>query len=413
MRLVYFGSGYVGQVNAAVQASKGHDVVLVDVDESIIKSINSGKPTIYEKGLEPLIKQAVDAGKLKATLDFRQAVKDSEVIFICVGTPSNPDGSIDLRAIKSVSKNIGLVLKECVDNKVVVFKSTVLPWVPVEMKKYIEKITEQKISVVMNPEFLKEGLAVNDCLNPDSIVIGGDLEGVEVVKRVYEWSSVKPSITGLKEASLVKYAKNSFLATKISFANVIANYCDECGLNAKEVLRVMAEDERINPRFLRNGPGFGGSCFPKDVNALMNDMKGDLLLKAVLDVNRDQYKQMIRLAERVTKLEGTVAVLGLAFKPGTDDVRESPAIKLVKELVNRDLKVRVYDPQAIDNAMKELSGVTPCQSVGECVQDADVIFIPVPWPEFNNVREYSPAPIIQGHPLIIGLNVFTLGAFSF
>ncbi len=410
MRLAYFGSGYVGQVNAAVQASKGHEVILVDINEEIIKSINNGEPTIYEKGLNELINETVNKGSLTATSDFIKAVKQSEVIFICVGTPSNIDGSINLRAIKSVSKNIGLAINESSDYKVVVVKSTVLPWIPERIvARIIKEQTSKPFGLVMNPEFLKEGVAVNDCLNPDSIVIGGSERDVNIVKKVYDWSSVKPSITGIKEASLIKYAKNSFLATKISFANIIANYCDEHGINSREVLRVMSEDNRISSLFLEPGPGFGGSCFPKDVNALNNDMNGNQLLSAVLKVNEGQYKQLIRIAEQKGLLKGVIAVLGLSFKPNTDDVRESPSIKLIRELQSRGFEIRVYDPEAMINAEKELMNVTFTNSVNECVNNASLIFIPVPWKEFNNVRDYSSAPIIQGHQLIIGDNVFTIG----
>jgi len=410
MKLVYFGSGYVGQVNAAVQASKGHDVVLIDIDKRIVDSINSGKPTIYENGLLELIKEVVAAGKLKATLDYKSAVKDAEVIFICVGTPSNPDGTIGLDAIKSVSKNIGLGLEDCDDFKVVVVKSTVLPWVPEEVvAKIIKEQVSKRFGLCMNPEFLREGLAVNDCFSPDSIVIGGDSKSIEIVKKVYSWSPVKPSVTGIHEASLVKYATNSFLATKVSFANMIANYCGERGINAKEVLRIMAEDERINPKFLRNGPGFGGSCFPKDVKALLSDISDGGILKTVLGINEGQYKRMIVLAESVTKLDGVIAVLGLSFKPDTDDVRESPSIKLVNDLIAKGLEVRVYDPEALENALKELKDVIPCKSVEDCVNGASLVFIPVPWEEFKSVRKFTQAPIIQGHPLIEGEGVFTLG----
>ncbi len=409
MKLAYFGSGYVGQVNAVIQAVKGHDVVMVDIDESVVESINSGKPTIYEDKLDGLLSEVVNSGRLRATLDYASAVKSSEVIFICVGTPSSPDGSIDVNAIKSASVNIGRALKLCDDLKVVVVKSTVLPWVLKEVKSIISSEAGHEFGFCMNPEFLREGLAVHDCLEPDSIVIGGDKKSVDVVSKVYSWSPVKPSVTGLYEASLIKYAKNSFLATKISFANVIANYCDEQGINAREVLRVMAEDKRISPLFLNNGPGFGGSCFPKDVKALLSDMKGNELLSAVMSVNKEQYKQMIKLANEVADLKGTVAVLGLSFKPGTDDVRESPSIKLVKELQRLGCTVRVFDPQAMDNALKELGGVTACNNVEECVAGAGLVFMPVAWPEFKSVRYYTNVPIIQGHLLLSGDNILTLG----
>ncbi len=404
MRLAYFGSGYVGQVNAAVQASKGHDVILVDIREEVVNSINNRKPTIYEKGLQELFLK----GNLKATTDYVSAVKSSEVIFICVGTPSSPDGSIDLSAIRSVSRNIGEGIEKSDDFKVVAVKSTVLPWVPEEVvAKEIKSVTDKPFGLVMNPEFLKEGTAVNDCLNPDSIVIGGDEQSVSIVKRVYEWSEVRPTITGIREASLVKYAKNSFLATKISFANTIANYCDRMGINSRKVLRIMSEDKRISPLFLEPGPGFGGSCFPKDVSALAHDSKDAILLNAVLDVNKNQYLRMLELAGDIPQ---NVAVLGLSFKPGTDDVRESPAIKLVNRLLEKGHNVRVYDPEALENAMKEIKGAEACSNVKECVEGADMVFIPVPWEEFRTVREYTDAPIIQGHKFLEGEGIITLGS---
>ncbi len=409
MRLAYFGSGYVGQVNAAVQASKGHDVVLVDIREDIVNSINNGEPTIYEEGLKELLSKAVSDGKLRATIDNIDAVKNSDVIFICVGTPKSDDGTINLNAIRSVSRSIGLGLRESSDYKVVVIKSTVLPWVPEKVvKNEIKSVFNGGFGLVMNPEFLKEGVAVNDCLHPDSIVIGGNNYDTSIVSKVYAWSNIKPTITSIKAASLVKYAKNSFLAMKVSFANTIANYCSDNGINSREVLRIMSEDKRISPLFLEPGIGFGGSCFPKDVSALASDMRNNDLLRVVLEFNKNQYKELIKLADKIG-LKGKVAVLGLAFKPGTDDIRESPSIRLVNELVNRGLSVSVYDPEALSNAKRVLTDVTFCNSVSECVSDADIVIISVPWKEFKVVKELTNAPIIQATPLVIGDNVYTLG----
>ncbi len=409
MRLAYFGSGYVGQVNAAVQASKGHDVILVDIRDDIVNSINNGEPTIYEEGLKELLSKAVSDGRLRATTNNIDAVKNSDVIFICVGTPKSDDGTINLNAIRSVSRSIGLGLRESSDYKVIVIKSTVLPWVPEKVvKNEIKSVFSGDFGLVMNPEFLKEGVAVNDCLHPDSIVIGGNNYDASIVSKVYEWSNIKPTITSIKAASLVKYAKNSFLAMKVSFANTIANYCSDNGINSREVLRIMSEDKRISPLFLEPGIGFGGSCFPKDVSALASDMKNNDLLKAVLEFNKNQYKELIKLADKIG-LKGKVAVLGLSFKPGTDDIRESPSIRLVNELVNNGLSVSVYDPEALSNAKKVLNKVTFCNSVSECVSDADIVIISVPWNEFKIVKELTNAPIIQSTPLIVGDNVYTLG----
>jgi len=357
MHIAVIGTGYVGLVSGAGMADFGMKVICVDKDKEKIKQLRKGRIPFYEPGLEELVHKNMEAGRLSFTTDLREAVKQALVVFICVGTPTAPDGSADLSQIKEVAFSLAEALD---DYKVVVTKSTV----PVGTNRWIKQIIDKHkknnvaVDIISNPEFLREGSAVEDFMHPDRVVIGGESAyAIAIVKDIYRplYLAETPFIiTDLETAEMIKYASNAFLATKVSFINEIANLCEKAGADVTVVARAMGLDPRIGRKFLNPGPGFGGSCFPKDVKALVHQGRevGSpmRILEAVLEVNEKQKLRAVEKAEDLCKgLSGkTVAVLGLSFKPNTSDVRESPALTVVPELVKRGARVRVYDPVAME-----------------------------------------------------------------
>ena len=362
MKISIVGSGYVGLVTGIGFAERGHNVIFLDVDKDKIELINSGKPPIYEKGLAELMEK--NKNRYYATTEYEEAITKSEITFICVGTPSKDDGSIDLKYVKSASKEIGKVLADKDDFHVVVVKSTVVPGTTENVvKPIIEEKSGKKafedFGLAMNPEFLREGNAIEDFFNPDRIVIGvKDERTKSILEELYKPFKCPKLITDIKTAEMIKYASNAFLATKISFANEIGNICKKLGIEVYEVFRGVGLDHRINPAFFRAGIGFGGSCFPKDVKALIRKAEelGEepRILKAVIEVNERQPLKLIKLLKKhIPNLKGkTIGVLGLAFKPDTDDVRESRAIPIVRALLEERANIIAYDPKAIDNFAK-------------------------------------------------------------
>lgn len=394
------GSGYVGLVSAAGFAERGHNVVCVDVVKEKVDLINSKKSPIYEKGLEEILDGTLGVN-LKASTDLPGAVLDSEVTFICVGTPSSDDGSVDLGYVKEVSKQIGETLKDKDNYHVVVVKSTVVPGTTEEvvlplLEEYSGKKAGADFGVGMNPEFLREGVAVEDFLEPDRIALGAiDDKSMDVMEKVYEGFDAPLVKTSPKTAEMIKYASNSLLATKISFINEVGNICKKLGIDVYEVAEGVGLDHRISPKFLRAGPGFGGSCFPKDVKALVYKAKeaGEepLLLESVLGVNAKQPLRVVDLArKKAGSLKGKrVAVIGLAFKADTDDMRDSPAIPIVNKLVEEGAKVLGYDPEAAGNA-KQIFGdsIKYADSASQALDGADLALIVTEWSEFRDL-DYS------------------------
>ena len=391
MKISIIGSGYVGLVTGIGFAELGHEVTFVDLDERKIEAINSGKPPIFEKGLEELMEK--NAGKHKATKNY-ESIKETDITFICVGTPSKEDGSIDLTFVRSAASETGRVLKEKNKFHVVVVKSTVVPGTTEGVVKPIierESCKEAFIDfgLAVNPEFLREGNAVEDFFNPDRIVIGvRDEKTREILEELYSPFNCPKLITDIKTAEMIKYANNAFLATKISFANEIGNICKKLGIDVYEVFKGVGLDHRINPAFFRAGIGFGGSCLPKDVRALIAKA-GELgeepkILKAVIEVNERQPLRMIELLKKhISSLEGkTIGILGLAFKPDTDDVRESRAIPIVEKLLEEKAKVIAYDPKAIDNFSKIFPHIEYAKSGQEVVDRSDALLIVTEWKEF-------------------------------
>lgn len=411
MNISIIGTGYVGLVTGVCFADLGHKVTCVDVDEERVAKINAGVPPVYEENLEAMLKKSLDAGRLKATLDLRKAVLGSEASFISVGTPSGLLDYIDLKYIEEVSRGIGEALGEKAEYHLVVVKSTVVPGTTEHsVLPLLEKHSGKKVGLdfglAMNPEFLREGRAIEDFMHPDRIVIGAvDERSAEVLEELYKDFGCPIMKTNPRTAEMIKYATNSFLVTKISFINEIGNICKQLGIDVYEVAKGLGMDSRISPKFLRAGIGWGGSCFPKDVKALVGKAKEvyyrPILLSAALEVNEGQPLRLIELLERkVNSLKDLdVVVLGLAFKPGTDDMREAPSIKVVHGLLKRGARVHACDPRAVDEA-KKLFGVHEnlrlYSSPEEAVKHGKYVLIVTEWDEFRRKELYKGKIVIDG-----------------
>lgn len=399
MRVSVIGTGYAGLSTGVALASRGHNVICMDIDENIIDKIKAGISPIYEPGLEEHLKPAVREDRLEATTKLEYAVRNSEVSFIAVPTPSKKDGSIDLKFIEDVSTEIGKVLKDKEGYHVVVVKSTVVPdtterVVIPNLEEFSGKRAGHDFGVGMVPEFLREGSAIQDMLEPDRIIIGElDKRSGDVIEEVHSVLDAPVIRTGIKIAELVKYASNAFLATKISFTNEIGNISKKLGVDVYEVMKGVGLDKRISPHFLRAGIGFGGSCFPKDVMALVQ--KGGMMgyePRLLEEAVRLNMRQPLRLVDLLRKRAGSlkgrdVAVLGLAFKAETDDVRESPAIRVVHELLRYGARIRAYDPKASKNFRKLFPKITYSDSVREAVRGAEACLVLTDWPEFRELTD--------------------------
>lgn len=393
MRISVVGGGYVGLVSAACFAELGHSVNIIEIDESKVESINAGVPPIYEKGLKDLLSR--HAGRNLHASSGYDEIFQSDISFICVGTPPGPDGSADLSMIESASRSIGERLQARDGYHVVAVKSTVPPGttqnlVAPTVLEYCDDLDE--IGFAMNPEFLREGLAVQDFLHPDRIVIGSsDAKAGDLVESVYSGLDAPLLRTGLTAAEMIKYASNAMLATKISFSNEIGNVCKSLGIDVYEVMRGVGMDHRISPSFLNAGAGFGGSCFPKDVMALVRLAEGlgddPILLKSVIEVNERQPIRMLELLEkRIGDLRGKkISVLGLAFKNDTDDVRESRAIPVIIGLKDRGAMVKAFDPMAAENMREVFSDIEYFESAADALRDSDACLIMTEWPEFEKL----------------------------
>jgi UDPglucose 6-dehydrogenase len=392
MHVAVIGSGYVGLVTGACFAEFGVDVTCVDVDEAKIARLSEGIVPIYEPGLEQLVAKNMQAGRLQFTTDLKAAVERSLVIFLAVGTPPREDGSADLNYIEAAARSVA----ECMnDYKVIVTKSTV----PVGTGKRLRKLIREhqrgrnNFGIVSNPEFLREGAAIDDFMRPDRVVIGSsDEEAIAIMRDLYRPLYLIETpfvITSLEAAELTKYASNAFLATKISFINEIANLCDLIGCDVHDVARAMGMDGRIGRKFLHPGPGFGGSCFPKDTRALSSvarELGGQsLLVDAVIEVNERQRAAMIPKIEKLAgDLRGkTIAVLGLSFKPETDDMREAPSVDIIRGLMERGATIRAYDPVAIEEARKILPDISFAEDEYATVEGADVLVFMTEWNQFR------------------------------
>jgi UDPglucose 6-dehydrogenase len=405
------GSGYVGLVSGACFADFGHDVVCIDKDETKIAALEDGVMPIYEPGLDALVESNVTAGRLSFTTDLAEGIDGAAAIFIAVGTPSRRgDGHADLTFVHAVAKEIGQTLK---NDAVVVTKSTV----PVGTGDEVERILADanlsvRTAVVSNPEFLREGAAIGDFKRPDRIVIGTDDEfGREVMREVYRPLYLNESpilFTSRRSAELIKYAANAFLATKITFINEMADLCEKVGANVQDVSRGIGMDNRIGAKFLHAGPGYGGSCFPKDTLALLKTAEDyespTRIVEAVVKVNDSRKRAMGRKV--IDALGGAenargkkVALLGLTFKPNTDDMRDSPAIAVAQTLTDAGVKVSAYDPEGMELARPLMPEVTMVDGPYEAIEDADAIAIVTEWDAFRaldlkRIKDLAKAPVL-------------------
>lgn len=388
MKVVVVGTGYVGLVTALCMAEKGHEVICVDTDETKINTLKKGVSPIYEQDLEKLMHSNV--GRITYTTDYQSAYKNAEIIFISVGTPEKKDGSANLTYVYGVAKQIAeSVERDCV----VVAKSTV----PIGTNDKVEKILNDnkkhdvRLDMASNPEFLAQGTAVRDTLHASRIVIGVENKETEkVMREVYKDYDAPVLMTDRRSAEMIKYASNAFLALKISYINEIANLCEIIGANVQDVAKGMGFDERIGNKFLNAGIGYGGSCFPKDTKALhwlanKNDYEIKTI-KAAIEVNEQQKLKLIKKARKYyDSFEGlTVAVLGLTFKPGTDDLREAPSLVNIPIMLDDGAKVKAWDPVGVENFKKLYPEIEYCCSIDETITDADICFIFTEWPEIKN-----------------------------
>lgn len=394
MHIAVIGTGYVGLVTGACFADFGMRVTCVDKDEAKIASIKAGQMPIYEPGLDALVAKNVREGRLDFSTDLRNTVAQSLVVFLAVGTPPSGDGSADMSQIDEVAFEIAKALN---GYKVIVTKSTVPVGAASRIKKIIgeNRTTASRFSVAANPEFLREGAAINDFMRPDRVVIGcTDEEAIAILKDIYSPLYLIETpfvITTPESAEMIKYASNAFLATKVSFINEIARLCELLGADVHDVAKGMGMDVRIGSKFLHPGPGFGGSCFPKDAKALValgRSVNYDVrIVEAALFVNDLQRRSIIERVRRlVPQLEGkTIAILGLAFKPETDDIREAPALKIIEDLLNGGAKVRAYDPAAIEKARRILPGIEYCEDEYEAARGSDVLVVVTEWNQFRRL----------------------------
>ena len=411
MQLCIIGTGYVGLITGACLSEMGNYVICVDNDEEKLKKLKNGITPLYEPGLEELILANVSEGRLEFTNDLNYAVKKSIACFIAVGTPSGDDGSCDLSFVLSVANDIGKAMSECNEYKIIVDKSTVPVGTHKLVEEEIKKNYKGEFDVVSNPEFLKQGAAVDDFLKPDRVVIGSESEkAIDIMREIYNPFTRTGNpiiIMDIKSAEMTKYAANAFLATKISFANEMANISEKVGANADLVRIGMSSDKRIGNQFLFHGLGYGGSCFPKDVQALIktaSDFGIDSdLLKATHKVNVNQRKNFVNkiLKHYNNDIKNKIfAVWGLAFKPRTNDMRESPAITIVSALLDKGAKIKAYDPKAMETA-KVIFGnkIVYSSNSYEALENADALILITEWnefkrPSFDKIKSKLKEPII-------------------
>jgi UDPglucose 6-dehydrogenase len=404
--ITVIGVGYVGLVTGTCFADLGNRIVCLDIQEERIANLNKGILPIYEPGLEEMVARNVKAGRLAFTTSYAEGIKDAEFVFIAVGTPSDVDGEADLQYVRAAAESVAEVMDHSL---IIVNKSTV----PVGTGDWVADIIKAKqktpvpFSVVSCPEFLREGSAITDFMNPDRIVLGSlDREAANRVAELHLPLRTTLVVTDLRTAEMIKYASNAFLATKISFINEIASICEALGADVKEVAAGMGFDKRIGRHFLDAGLGWGGSCFPKDVKALahmaLEKGRHPQLLRAVMDINADQRREVIaKLKAALGDLHGkTIALLGLAFKPNTDDMRDAPSAEIANMLLSKGAKVRGYDPVAMKVATRFLpAAVQLTQNPYECARDADAVIIVTEWNEFKQldlaqIRQTMKQPII-------------------
>jgi len=408
MDVAVIGTGYVGLVVGTCLADLGNKVICVDVDREKIKKLNNGECPIYEPGLEKMIKRNVRGKRLTFTTDTSKAVKNSYVIYIAVGTPQAKSGKADLKYVRQVAEQIGRAM-DC--EKVIVNKSTVPVGTADMVKRIISRYYKGRFHVISNPEFLREGSAVSDFLKPDRIVVGYESpDAKKVMQKLYKPIKAKKFYTDIKSAELIKYASNAFLATKISFINEIAMFCDKVGANVNDVAIGMGLDKRIGPHFLRAGCGWGGSCFPKDVSALLYMAeKLAVPLEIAKAAKQTNFNAKLLPVKKLKKALGTlkgkrIALLGLSFKPNTDDMREASSITIAKRFLRAGARVVAYYPVAEGNAKRVIPGILLCNSAYDALNKADAAILVTEWPEFSTLNFERVKKIMKSPMLVDGRN---------
>lgn len=402
MRIGVVGTGYVGLVQGVIMAEFGLNVICMDISEEKINSLKNGVVPIYEPGLKELLEKNMKVERIEFTTDMKYVTENSDVIFIAVGTPPALDGSADLHFVLEVATNIGKYMN---GYKVVVDKSTV----PVETGKVVRETIQKELDsrnldyefdIVSNPEFLREGKAVGDCLRPDRVVIGTESERAkEIMKKVYDVLFINETpfvFTNIETAEMIKYASNAFLAVKISFINEISLLAEKVGANTQEIAKAMGKDGRISPKFLHCGPGYGGSCFPKDTKAIVDIAKkyGEdmYVIKAAIDANEKQKRKMVeKIIDKMEGVEGKhIAILGLSFKPDTDDMREAPSLDIIRGLVQAGAKIQAYCPEGMKEARWRLedceNSITYCADEYSVVNEADAVVLMTEWNQFRGMN---------------------------
>jgi UDPglucose 6-dehydrogenase len=415
--IAVIGTGYVGLVTGVCFADLGNNVYCMDVAEDKIKKLQAGETPIYEPGLEEVLQRNQKAGRLRFTTDYNVALDGAEFVFIAVGTPEAPDGSADMKYVESAARSIGQVgPKKAKQPLIIINKSTV----PIGTGDLVGRIVQEectsdfRFAVVSNPEFLREGQALLDFMHPDRIVLGSEARWAgEAVAELYEPLNSPVMVTDLRTAEMVKYASNAILATYISFINEIALICENLGADVKEVVRGMGYDKRINAQFLNAGVGFGGSCFPKDVKALIhmaeNSNSGSHILKSVVEINDLARRHFI---DKVVKMLGgdlkgkKIGVLGLSFKPDTDDMRESPSIEIIQGLQQAGAEIQAFDPVAMEASQEHLKKVRYCTDAYEAATGVDALLLITAWNEFKQLDMEKLRSLMRGGVFVDGRNIY-------
>ena len=412
-KISVIGTGYVGLVTGTCFADIGHQVICLDINVHRIEQLIKGIMPIYEPGLKQIVEENVQAERLSFTTSYADALKEAEFAFIAVGTPSSEDGEADMQYVKQAVDSIVANLDHTI---IIVNKSTV----PVGTGDWVAEIIKDQngldapgFSIVSNPEFLREGSAVNDFMQPDRVVLGStDLDAANEVAELYEPLRSPIMITDLRTAEMIKYASNAFLATRISFINEMANICESLGADVREVARGMGMDKRIGPSFLDAGLGWGGSCFPKDVKALthMADTRGahPQLLQAVMDINQNQRSRTVQKLEKALgDLKGRrIGILGLSFKPNTDDTRDAPALDIIRMLLEKGAKVQAFDPQAMQASKDEIPALDLRQNPYEVAEGADALLLATEWNEFKSLNFVEIKVNMRGNVIFDGRNLW-------
>jgi len=415
MRICVIGTGYVGLVVGTCLAETGNRVICIDKDQTKIEKLKSSVIPIYEPGLEELVKRNQKENRLSFTTSLKEAILNSDIIYIAVGTPEKEDGTVDLSYVLAVAQEIGATMGD--EYKIIINKSTVPVGTAREIKKIIENKTKASIDVISNPEFLKEGSALQDFMKPDRIIIGTDSSDVvEKIKDLYEpfiRTGNPILVMGIESAEMTKYASNTMLASRISFMNEIANLCEKVGADVEEVRMGMGKDPRIGSKFLFPGIGFGGSCFPKDVKGIIRKGKEHGLPMKVCEsvdlVNKTQ-KEIIfkKIKKRFSQLKGRkIALWGLSFKPQTDDMREAPSIVTINLLLSEGVNIKVYDPQAIENTKRIFKDkIEYCDTLYECLEGAEALVVLTEWNQFRN-PDFEKIGLLMGKKIIFdGRNIY-------